>query len=339
MEQTITCPICGQTYSSALCPKCGFENRLMLVSEPNPIIQQIDEQRIEIAKRNWDFAIKLQEEIESLTKENQNAQSKNTELNQTIAELDSQIKKLCTVDDENKRLRRDLVEQQEKMDAVTIERDKMLNEKSQLNKKQKELEDRMNDLSAHLSSAQYEISQLNSRLEEKQKQIFQAENTISDLTQQRDDYKEQLSRMTKEKDVVDTQYRKLFEQMSSMQYEVSQLKDKVKSHQDNELVGIVSVKNNKSEALQYLPVYKGVNTYGAASGDWGNHHEIKVRVRGGGLRPKHFSVTIEKQAIIKPVDNAELMYYGIPVPAQGIAVVAQQGIIISDILELHISKI
>lgn len=195
------------------------------------------------------------------------------------------------------------------------------------------------DLSTHLSSAQYEISQLNSRLEEKQKQISQGKNTISDLTQQRDDYKEQLLRITKEKDVVDSQYRKLFEQMSSMQYEVSQLKDKVKSHQDNELVGIVSVKNNKSEALQYLPVYKGVNTYGAASGDGGNHHEIKVRVRGGGLRPRHFSVTIEKQAIIKPVDNAELMYYGVHVPAQGIAVVAQQGIIISDILELHISKI
>ena len=227
MEQANTCPICGQTYSSALCPRCGFENRLMLVSEPNPIIQQIDEQRIEIAKRNWDFAIKLQEEIESLTKENQNVQSKITELHQTIEGLNSQINKLSSVDDEDKRLRRDLVEQQQKMAAVTAERDKLQNEKSQLNKKQKELEDRMNDLAVHLSSAQYEISLLNSQLEEKQKQISQGQNTISDLTKQRDDYKEQLSKMTKEKDVVDSQYRKLFEQMSSMQYEVSNLKSEL----------------------------------------------------------------------------------------------------------------
>lgn len=228
MEQANTCPICGQIYSSALCPRCGFENRLMLVSEPNPIIQQIDEQRIEIAKRSWDFAIKLQEEIESLTKENQNAQSQITELNQTIEGLNSQINKLSAVDDENKSLRQELVEQQQNIDALSAERDKLLNEKSQLNKERKELEDRIKDLSDKLSSAHLDNSRLEAELKEKQEgtsQFQKLKDQISDylsLKKEKEDLKSKSNEW-------ESKYNGLFADMSEAQRKISQIQSQLQS--------------------------------------------------------------------------------------------------------------
>ena len=301
MEQTNTCPICGQTFSSALCPRCGFENRLMLVSEPNSIIQQIDEQRIEIAKRNWGFAIKLQEEIESLTNENQNVQSQITELNQTIAERDSQIKELSTVDDENKRLRQDLIEKQQKMDAVTVERDKLLNEKSQLNKKQKELEDRIKELSDKLSGE---------------------------------------TQLKKEKEEWKTKYDELFKKMSEAQLEIDRLKTELKSNSNSVLLGIVSLKNKVTNVLSYLPVYKGENTYGSMADDGKNHHQIKMRVRGEVLKPKMFSVQINNNAaIVYPIGDINIVCDGSPIPVKGKIVMAQQSLFVDDIIEIHVSKI
>ena len=111
----------------------------------------------------------------------------------------------------------------------------------------------------------------------------------------------------------------------------------VKHH--SALVGIMSIRNTMSDAIQYVPIYKGLNTFGTAPEDKNNnHHEIKLRVRGAVFKPKHFSVEIGPQTIIKPIDDAEISNFGNTIPSQGIAISTQHRLFISDVIEIHISK-
>lgn len=166
MEQTITCPICGQTNSSTVCPQCGFENRLMLASGPNTFIQQIDSNRIAIAKKNWDRTIKLQEQIESLTEANEKSNNQISELDLMISTLNTELEKLSRVEDETNRLRSDLVEKQQKIDVVIAERDALQDENRQLIENKNDLDNKTKELSEELSAALDDVKHLKSALDD-----------------------------------------------------------------------------------------------------------------------------------------------------------------------------
>ncbi|MBR3488346.1 MAG: hypothetical protein IKH33_03410 [Bacteroidales bacterium] len=134
MDQHITCPVCGQTHSSSICPTCGFENRQMLVSTPNPVIQQIDAQRIKIAKRNWELINNSKEQIDTLTENNCKAQEKITKLEQQISNFKTQIERQNAIAEENVGLRNQIIEKQQQLDSVSVERERLSNEKTQLEK-------------------------------------------------------------------------------------------------------------------------------------------------------------------------------------------------------------
>ena len=184
-----------------------------------------------------------------------------------------------------------------------------------LTENQEKLESTTNinkELVSQLSVVQHDISQL-------QAQVKDVQNALHDEQSHRADEE----RRRKEAE----------QKCKDLEEELTE----VKHH--SVLVGIMSIRNTMSDAIQYVPIYTGLNTFGTAPDDKNNHHEIKLRVRGTILRPKHFSVEIGSQTIIKPIDDAEIANFGTPIPSQGIVISTQHRLFISDVIEIHISKL
>lgn len=105
------------------------------------------------------------------------------------------------------------------------------------------------------------------------------------------------------------------------------------------LKGVVCMKNLGSEALCYLPVYEGVQSYGMAPESNG-HHQIKMRIRGINIPDMLFTVQFRNDRIVvQDLSKGLLTYNGMQISANGIYVDANTKIFLQDILEIHISKI
>lgn len=103
--------------------------------------------------------------------------------------------------------------------------------------------------------------------------------------------------------------------------------------------GIVSIKNIKTDNLCYMLVYDGLNTYGSAPDD-GNHHEIKMRMRGINLLPIHFSVeTRNGRLCLRDLSSGTMTYNTLPISSNGVYTEARTIILLDKTLEIHISEI
>lgn len=192
-----------------------------------------------------------------------------------------------------------------------------------LDEKQKELEDSIKDLSEKLSSADQDKRQLEAQLKEKQNELKDKTKELGDL-------------LSKAQHNIDG----LESQLKEKEEEVNRCKKEIKSQDAKSLDiinGIVSIKNKTTGLLQYIPVFRGVNTYGASKEDNRNHHEINIPIRGNILPPKIFSVMIDRQIIIKPLCDAGLFRNGSPIPLNGIAVSSRDSILFNNTIEIHIS--
>lgn len=125
---------------------------------------------------------------------------------------------------------------------------------------------------------------------------------------------------------VEQQYRK----------QITELHDSTKR---SILKGIVSIKNRNTEALCYIPVFEGRNTFGSAIDD-NQHHQIKMRIRGITLLPHHFEINANNdKLVLHDLSNGTLTCNCLPISPNGMYVDGNAMILIENILEIHISKV
>lgn len=85
----IKCPVCDNTIeidNSSICARCGFEVKLRLSPLPTQL-QQLEDERIQIAKNRYDS-------IKNQMAQQIKLESKNSELQQQVAELNKTINEL-----------------------------------------------------------------------------------------------------------------------------------------------------------------------------------------------------------------------------------------------------
>ena len=103
------------------------------------------------------------------------------------------------------------------------------------------------------------------------------------------------------------------------------------------MVGIMCLTSTLSQVTKYLPIYKGVNTFGTDESD-GKHQKINMRLRGRSIEPKHFAVEYrDSKLILFPIGNSKIMRNGELVTQKGTAVQPQNVITIGEELEIHLS--
>lgn len=140
MEDNIKqCPVCGEKYSDVICPECGFEIRQMLVAPIHPLIQKIEEQRLEIATRNWNKISNSEQQLQTLENEKKSLELRNSELEQEKKLFGEQLENLNLLEEENKKLKQELIEIHQQFQNVSGERDQLRDEKEILEKQIEEL--------------------------------------------------------------------------------------------------------------------------------------------------------------------------------------------------------
>lgn len=198
-----------------------------------------------------------------------------------------------------------------------------------------------------------------------QDELDRTKNTVCDKQQELDNIQKDLKRASKTieeqeiyiksiKDSKDQVSKKLTESLTELdkakkdleitKKELENLRNKPQpipatTSSATTLKGIVCVKNLGSEALCYLPVYEGVQSYGTAPESNG-HHQIKMRIRGLNIPDMLFTVQFRNDRIVvQDLSKGLLTYNGMQIPSKGIYVDANTKIFLQDILEIHISKI
>lgn len=130
MEDNIKqCPVCGEKYSDVICPECGFEIRQMLVAPIHPLIQKIEEQRLEIATRNWNKISNSEQLLQTLESEKESLESRNSELEQENEQLKE---KLNNKETENKSLQEQIETERQKNGQLTSKCESLQEEKERL---------------------------------------------------------------------------------------------------------------------------------------------------------------------------------------------------------------
>lgn len=78
------CPVCGQEIDAPVCTRCGFEIKQILASSPHPLLQQVEDERLEKARNNWRTLSEREEKVRQLTEENNGLQARLSELQASL---------------------------------------------------------------------------------------------------------------------------------------------------------------------------------------------------------------------------------------------------------------
>lgn len=122
--------------------------------------------------------------------------------------------------------------------------------------------------------------------------------------------------------------------------EISDLKEKVIGMATpNPMVAIMSLTSGRSKVTKYLPIYKGINTFGTEESA-GKHQKINIRLRDRSVKPQHFSVECsEDRLAIFPIDGSKVICDGVEVTTKGKYVQPQNVILVGEELEISMSLI
>lgn len=105
------------------------------------------------------------------------------------------------------------------------------------------------------------------------------------------------------------------------------------------VVGIVHIKNTKTDAQCYLRINEGTNTYGTDA-DNGNHHQILLGLRGIDIKPKQFEIgQRDDRFFIRDLSNGGTLVNEQPIDPKGAYVTENTTVRVANNLEIHISKI
>ena len=320
-DNIMKCPICGQETSGRFCESCGFEFHVLPegVSEE---VNKYENERVERHRKAFEGLQKLQElERKAKDLEEKLSESKN-EVNASQSEISKQQVELEKQKTELEQRIAEIDQQKTEFERLHQESESKVKE---LEKQLTESKNAVNASQSEISKQQTEFEQQKKRLEQQETEIQNAQKTNADLRTKN----EQL----------DSDLKKSQAEVSSLENQLEQAK---KDGANAQLDGIVRIiKKNSSGGVVtecYLPVYKGLNTYGTKQDNRSNHHVIGIKRTP--IKDEHFSV--EKngsgQMIVKPI-NGDLTCDGGPIPKTGLAVEIHHVISIGDTIEVRISLI
>lgn len=207
--------------------------------------------------------------------------------------------------------------------------------------RERKYKERMEELSGQASSSQEELDKFR---KETEKKAQSAQAMIDKLTE---DLKLQTHNLNKAQKTTEELQGKNQQLESEMKSQIETLKaELVKARTENanaKLDGIVRIaKKDASGGVVgecYLPVYKGLNTYGTESDQQKTHHTIGLRRTP--IAKKHFS--IEKnpsgQMILRPLNGENITCDGRAVPETGMAVEIHHRINISSSIDIQVASL
>ena len=107
----------------------------------------------------------------------------------------------------------------------------------------------------------------------------------------------------------------------------------------SQMAGVMCLTNLRSEITTYMPIYKGINTYGSDDSS-GAHQKINMIFRGNVLQPKHFSVEYrDEHLLLSPLAGNVILCNGVEIPSKGQYIYPDSIISISDQLEIRMTLI
>lgn len=130
------------------------------------------------------------------------------------------------------------------------------------------------------------------------------------------------------------------DRLEEMQQEIHRLREENNKAKAVKPMGIVRLVNKKSDDVQILPFYKGINTFGTSPTN-DSHQQVRIETFSAQIAPVHFEInTVEHSYVVLKNRTLTKMIRGISgqdVPAEGLRVNIRLGkVIIQDEIELEI---
>lgn len=171
-----------------------------------------------------------------------------------------------------------------------------------------------------------EIKELNARNSE----------LVSQVNLHNDDHEE----VKKELESIKFENKELSSQLEKARTEMLSLREELNNMTPRDkMVGIMILTNTLSDLTKYLPIYKGVNTFGTEESN-GNHQKINLRLRGSCINPKHFSVEYRNNHLVLcPLEGSIITCDGCDIPASGKNIYPQNIVSVGGILEIRLTLI